>query len=580
LGQPIQFRQAVHELAFSPDGKRLAAGSLDGTARLIDVPTVTGIGEPLAHSGGVTGVAFSPDGRLLLTVNGAPGATSAARLWDAQSGQAASPVMSHPREISARAIAFHPDGKSFATGCVDGSVRLWDVATARQAGPPWTLRHGALAIAFGPDGRSLLAVDNHGCVRTLPLPEFGTEPIDRLIGRVNVRTGLEMDEAREVTTLLPESWRQRRDDLSDGTETSGGASEPAWHEACARDAEAIGARFTARWHLARLIADRPADGPLHARLAMVLFHDDETASAEAELARALKLGPRERLLDWLAHQAENFQAAGRPRDAVRLLDVVIAARPQEWRLYALRAEALAALGHASLGEADLDRAVDRGGDVALLFGMAEPCYRAGRYARAADLYDRAIAQGTVPYELWQQCALAHLEIDDRVGFQKICATLRSRYPAAVPDAWVRYYLASACVLGDGGVGDDGKAVRWAEDLLAALPPGRKELRHAGLHIVGGLLYRSGRYRDAIDRLNEGIAAQDGAAFSEDFLYLALAYHRLNDSARARSFLAAVPPDDPITVRDRYWDCRALPLLVREAARVILDPDMPADPFAP
>jgi WD40 repeat protein len=72
----------VDALAFSPDGRRLAAASTDTKARIFDVAT----GQPIlkvAHGGAVSAVAFSPDGRRLATAS----ADKTARIWDAATGQ-------------------------------------------------------------------------------------------------------------------------------------------------------------------------------------------------------------------------------------------------------------------------------------------------------------------------------------------------------------------------------------------------------------------------------------------------------------------------------------------------------------
>ena len=108
-----------------------------------------------------------------------------------------------------------------------------------------------------------------------------------------------------------------------------------------------------------MIAARPDDGLLHARRAPARLWTGDVRSADADLARALELGPRDRVADWLAHRAADSLADGRPADALRLLDRVVAARPGDWPAYSLRAEAFAALGRTADREADLARAIER-----------------------------------------------------------------------------------------------------------------------------------------------------------------------------------------------------------------------------
>ena len=121
----------VFSVAFSPDGKTLAAGDLDGTVRLWDVATRRQLGSPLTSpTGTVQSVAFSPDGKTLASGS----ADGTVRLWDvATRRQLGSPLTSPTG--TAESVAFSPDGKTLASGSADGTVRLWDVAYLMDIAP-------------------------------------------------------------------------------------------------------------------------------------------------------------------------------------------------------------------------------------------------------------------------------------------------------------------------------------------------------------------------------------------------------------------------------------------------------------
>src|SRR5262249_23876917 len=112
----------VNSVAFSPDGRTLASGSADGSARLWDLATHQQLGPPLdADTLPISTVAFSPDGRTLA----AGSDNERVFLWDLATHQ----LRSSPLEASAyTSVAFSPDGRTLATGGGDGKVKLWDLA--------------------------------------------------------------------------------------------------------------------------------------------------------------------------------------------------------------------------------------------------------------------------------------------------------------------------------------------------------------------------------------------------------------------------------------------------------------------
>ena len=109
------------------------------------------------HTGRVNEVAFAPDGRRLASLSSKStwvvSGEDAARVWDVDPRATLPVLRGHTSYIYP--VAYSPDGRWLASGSWDSTVRLWDAATGE---PCATLPHPSFVwgLAFGPDGTWLV----------------------------------------------------------------------------------------------------------------------------------------------------------------------------------------------------------------------------------------------------------------------------------------------------------------------------------------------------------------------------------------------------------------------------------------
>jgi WD40 repeat protein len=148
-------RRLVHAggaaaLAFSGDGALLASGGYDGTVRLWRVADGTML-RRLGREGGGTvwTVDVSPDGSKIAS----SGEDKLVHLWRAADG---TPIAAMPgHDLNVWAVRFSPDGRRLVSSSFDRTIRIWDTATGK---PLRTLRGHEQAIVgldVSPDGTTI-----------------------------------------------------------------------------------------------------------------------------------------------------------------------------------------------------------------------------------------------------------------------------------------------------------------------------------------------------------------------------------------------------------------------------------------
>jgi WD40 repeat protein len=102
----------------------------------------------LTRQGRVRAVAFSPDGRWVATGS----YDNTARVFEAASGKEVSRLT---QQGPVSAVAFSPDGRWVATGSYDKTARVFEAASGKEVAKV-PLRDTVSFVSFGPDGRSRL----------------------------------------------------------------------------------------------------------------------------------------------------------------------------------------------------------------------------------------------------------------------------------------------------------------------------------------------------------------------------------------------------------------------------------------
>jgi WD40 repeat protein len=151
--------QAIFSPIFSPKGATLAIG--DQGVKLVDATTGKVVRQLEKSLYGISCLAFSPDGRLL-AAGTAPSFTTiagdfpgVAKVWNVETGQEALTLKGNAKGVLS--VAFSSDGKMLATGSREKIVKIWDAATGQEM---YTLECKNTIVAFSPDSKRLATGDD------------------------------------------------------------------------------------------------------------------------------------------------------------------------------------------------------------------------------------------------------------------------------------------------------------------------------------------------------------------------------------------------------------------------------------
>jgi WD40 repeat protein/tetratricopeptide (TPR) repeat protein len=315
----------VFSARFSPDGQWLATAG-DNQVQLWAMATTGGHVVLRGHKATVDSVAWAPDGRILATA----GDDRALRLWVAT--QAAETRRNEDATNELWTVAFDPRGKYVATAGKEGVVRVYDAMSLKLFRSRQMEKTGVLSLAWGRDGNTLVEGDGLGRVVVLeverpsevdkvpPIPkdepevERASSPSKEIFDRAMTlvgNAGARREPVEEAEQLLLDASKRDPNDAR----MLVGLARVALHKGYLRSEEYTKESLSsADGLLTRALALAPQLAEAHCQRARVDYfeHDDVHAKDEALLADGLEPnGSAQVLLARLAYRANDLDEAER-----------------------------------------------------------------------------------------------------------------------------------------------------------------------------------------------------------------------------------------------------------------------------
>jgi WD40 repeat protein/tetratricopeptide (TPR) repeat protein len=519
---------AVYGVAFSPDGKRLATAGFKGAVAIRDAASGKEIRKISGHWQDVYGIVFSPDGRRLATC----GADGTARIWNPETLKEVFELQGHTNRVMS--VAFSKDGNRMATASLDGTVKLWDATTGQEILSMPESSALLFCTAFRPDGQQIAAGGSGGMLKIW-----------------------------DAESPAHESPALRRQILEKGW--------LAWHREQAEAAESAKQWFALAFHVRLIAANDPQNGIWYRILAHADYEQDDWKQTIEDSTKAIELNAATN--DTWFYRALAYQSLSQWDPALADYAHVLELAPRSWWLWFNRGNVYAALK-------DWEKAID---DYDKAFAL-NPNYWKIRSKRGVaeaerDQWDKAVADMAKSVALGERSASAmgnlaraQLAHGDTEGYRATCVAMIVEF-GDTKDASDANSIAWTCALGPGAIPDLSMALRLSERAASGKSKGWAEL-----NTLGSVLYRAGRYPEALQRLNQAIDAHKKRATAWDDLLLAMVHQHLGHSDQAKQHLDqaqhSIASGNPRNsglpaVKATPWDERAeLKLLSAEAEALL------------
>jgi WD40 repeat protein len=182
---------SILAIAYSPDGKTLAASDSSGEIRLWCVRDGQCLLTCSGHTNWVRAIKFSPDGRYLASSSD----DRTLKIWDLQEGICLQTIGAG---IHSLGFSFSPDGRYIASGSINHTIYYWDLQTGTCVREFKGHQDWSIDVKFHPQGHQIIS---GGADRTVRVWDVATGNCDRiLLGHENWVTTV--DYSADGNTIL------------------------------------------------------------------------------------------------------------------------------------------------------------------------------------------------------------------------------------------------------------------------------------------------------------------------------------------------------------------------------------------
>jgi len=197
-----------------------------------------------------------------------------------------------------------------------------------------------------------------------------------------------------------------------------------------------------------------------------------------------------------------------------------------------------------------------------------------QWDKAADDFAKSITLGATNFNPWYERALVLLANNDRHGYQSACQELMNKFGKS-RDVATADFVAWTCALAPEALADLTPAVTLAEYVVQGNPQSAQYV-----DTLGAILYRAGRFKDALAKLEKAFALAKklgtASALAYTEFYLAMAHHRLQHASEARDWFKKACNDVDISLKSQKpgnpnlrWNRRITLAILRKEADTLL-----------